>query len=95
VRIGPSWGVAAVLTVFASVGCHDASQNGSRDTPDSSGKFQRRISVNESDRQEWDKFFVDWLKGHNEANVVVDAGGVGLTGNATRLTASRYGVARR
>ena len=37
-------------------------------------------------------FFVDWLKGHGEKNVVVDDRGVGLAGNETRLWASTYGV---
>lgn len=38
--------------------------------------------------------FVDWLKGHGESNVVVDAQGVGIKGNATRLSESLYGSER-
>jgi hypothetical protein len=37
------------------------------------------------------QFFADWLKDHGEQNVIIDAQGVGLAGNATRLQASIYG----
>jgi len=41
-----------------------------------------------------EQYFVDWLKDHGEKQVVVDSGGVGLAGNATRLKASIYGSKR-
>jgi hypothetical protein len=37
------------------------------------------------------EFFVTWLQGHGESNIVVDARGVGLAGNPTRLRCSIYG----
>ena len=37
------------------------------------------------------EFFVTWLRGHGESNVVVDAQGVGIAGNPTRLRSSLYG----
>src|SRR5688500_15641985 len=37
-------------------------------------------------------FFVEWLEGHGETNVVVDEQGVGISGNQTRLRSSVYGV---
>lgn len=40
-------------------------------------------------------FFVKWLKKHGEKNVIVDADGVGLANNATRLKASLYGSKKR
>jgi hypothetical protein len=36
------------------------------------------------------EFLVNWLKQHGETNVVVDASGVGIAGNETRLGASIY-----
>jgi hypothetical protein len=38
------------------------------------------------------EFFATWLQGHGASNVVVDAAGVGLTGNPTRLRYSLYGT---
>ena len=38
-----------------------------------------------------DEFFTGWLQAHGESNVVVDAQGVGVAGNATRLRYSLYG----
>jgi hypothetical protein len=40
------------------------------------------------------EFFVTWLQHHGESNIVADAGGVGLKGNATRLRVSLYGSER-
>ena len=37
-----------------------------------------------------DEFFVKWLQSHGETNIVVDAHGVGLAGNPTRLKWSVY-----
>jgi hypothetical protein len=37
------------------------------------------------------EFFVTWLQGHGESNVVVDAHGVGIAENPTRLRWSLYG----
>src|SRR5689334_13699050 len=37
------------------------------------------------------EFFATWLQGHGESNVVVDAAGVGIAGNPTRLRSSLYG----
>jgi len=37
------------------------------------------------------EFFVTWLQGHGESNVVVDAHGVGIAENPTRLRSSLYG----
>jgi hypothetical protein len=37
------------------------------------------------------EFFVSWLKSHGESNIVMDAQGVGIAGNATRLHSSLYG----
>jgi Family of unknown function (DUF6348) len=37
------------------------------------------------------EFFVTWLQGHGASNVVVDADGVGIAGNPTRLRSSLYG----
>lgn len=48
----------------------------------------------ESTKSKCDAFFADWLKAHGETNVVVDAQGVGIAGNATRLKASLYGSQR-
>jgi hypothetical protein len=45
-------------------------------------------------RTKTESFFVDWLQAHGETNVIVDAGGVGIGGNATRLKASVYGSNR-
>jgi hypothetical protein len=40
----------------------------------------------------YEQFFVEWLKNHGEKNVVTDAQGVGLAGNATRLRANMYEI---
>jgi hypothetical protein len=40
------------------------------------------------------EFFATWLQAHGESNVVVDASGVGLKGNATRLRYKLYGSER-
>ena len=45
----------------------------------------------EAKESKTDRFFIDWLEGHGETNVVVDRDGVGLADNATRLKASLYG----
>jgi hypothetical protein len=45
-------------------------------------------------RPEMDDFFVKWLKAHQHTDVVVDADGVGVGGNDTRLRASLYGSKR-
>lgn len=37
-----------------------------------------------------DAFFVKWLQGHGESNIVVDAHGVGIARNPTRLRSSLY-----
>lgn len=37
------------------------------------------------------ELFATWLQGHGESNIVVDAQGVGIAGNPTRLRFSRYG----
>lgn len=42
-------------------------------------------------RSDMDDYFVSWLKAHGHKDVVVDAEGVGLAGNATRLRAGLYG----
>lgn len=42
-------------------------------------------------RPEIDEFLVDWFKSHGHEDVVVDADGVGIAGNATRLCARLYG----
>src|SRR5690242_369448 len=42
-------------------------------------------------RADMDDFFVTWFKGHGHGDVVVDADGVGVGNNATRLQASLYG----
>lgn len=39
-----------------------------------------------------DEFFTKWLQAHGETNVVVDAYGVGVAGNPTRLQWSVYGA---
>src|SRR6185503_19236052 len=36
------------------------------------------------------EFFVSWLRDHGESNIVADASGVGIKGNATRLRSSVY-----
>ncbi len=38
-----------------------------------------------------DEFFANWLRAHGESNLVVDASGVGIKGNPTRLRSSLYG----
>ncbi len=40
------------------------------------------------------EFFVTWLQGHGESNVVVDDQGVGVADNPTRLRSSLYGSKR-
>jgi hypothetical protein len=42
-------------------------------------------------RPDMDDFFVKWLKAHGHEDVVVDADGVGIEHNATRLQAGLYG----
>lgn len=42
-------------------------------------------------RADLDDFFVKWLEGHGHTDVVVDAEGVGIKDNATRLQAGLYG----
>ncbi len=42
-------------------------------------------------RPDMDEFFVKWFKGHGHADVAVDADGVGVGDNATRLRAGLYG----
>lgn len=37
-----------------------------------------------------DEYFVKWLKDHKHADVVVDAGGVGIAGNGTRMRAGLH-----
>lgn len=73
------------LSLLPWTGC----QNGSSDSPDKP-ELQQVSAAQKSDRREWEEFFTQWLKGHNETNVVCDADGVGIEGNAMRLTASRY-----
>ncbi len=51
-----------------------------------SGTPSRSAQVSASE-----EFFADWLRGHGESNLVVDASGVGLKGNSTRLRSSLYG----
>jgi hypothetical protein len=73
------------LSLLPWTGC----QNGSSDSPDKP-ELQQVSAAQKSDRREWEEFFTQWLKGHNETKVVCGADGVGIEGNATRLTASRY-----
>src|SRR5262245_15363999 len=40
------------------------------------------------------EFLATWLQGHGESNVVVNAEGVGIAGNPTRLRYSLYGTDR-
>lgn len=47
------------------------------------------------EKSETETFFSEWLTLHGEKDVVVDARGVGLAGNETRLRASTYGVNKR
>ena len=48
----------------------------------------------ERGRTKTEDFFVTWLQQHGETNIVVDANGVGIASNATRLKASVYGSNR-
>jgi hypothetical protein len=45
-------------------------------------------------RPDMDEFFAMWLKAHGHQEVVVDADGVGVGGNATRLQAGLFGSKR-
>lgn len=51
----------------------------------------RQSAVNTATNTKLHEFFVKWLEGHHEKQIVTDAQGVGIAGNPTRLKAQLYG----
>jgi len=75
-----------IIAVALASGCGKESAA----TGASAAKAQTRAAR----RPDMDDFFVKWLEGHGHTDVVVDADGVGVGDNATRLQASLYGSKR-
>ncbi|MEP6668702.1 MAG: DUF6348 family protein [Chthoniobacter sp.] len=83
----------AVLLLFGSVGCKPVPPSSAQASSSASQTLAQAVaSPAPAGRSETETFFADWLKAHGEKAVVVDARGVGLKGNETRLKASTYGV---
>jgi hypothetical protein len=76
-----------LIALALTVGCRE-------EAPTSGATAAKSRGARAARRPEMDDFFVKWLKAHGHADVVVDAAGVGVAGNATRLRASLYGSKR-
>lgn len=76
-----------MLSVAIAIGC---SNGESARSPDSAASPQA-ADTRPARRDLPTDFFVKWFEAHGHKDVVVDAAGVGVGGNATRLKASLYG----
>jgi len=73
-----------IIMLFLTAGC------GKGTTVRSAPRLEE-TSAQPSQRPLPNDFFVGWLEAHGHKDVVVDADGVGVANNATRLKASLYG----
>jgi Family of unknown function (DUF6348) len=62
-----------------------------KDSSRPSGIAAKGQKARSARRADMDNFFAEWLKAHGHKDVVVDADGVGIEHNATRLQAGLYG----
>ena len=81
----------ALIVLIAAAGCNKPATNGSKAPHSAAPAISVPTYASPPRRKEADAYFAKWLESHGHSNVVVDAEGVGIEGNATRLKASLYG----